>query len=277
VTAVTAPATPVMAAVPSGRAGLRQAVRSEWTKFWTVRSTPISFAATAVAVIGICVLTTATVKVGDTVADPTRRSLIGFLLGQLAIGVLGVLVITAEYSTGTIRATFAAMPRRPVVLMAKVLVFGAVTLVVSEALAFVCFAVGQAILSGTVPTASLGQPGVLRAVVGAGIYLAFLGLFALGIGSVLRHSAGAITTYAGILLVLPLIVQTLPTSVQNAVSRYMPANIGVGVFSVRPHLHVPTRVLEAPAFGPWAGLGVLLAYAAAALVIGGVLLVRRDA
>ena len=214
---------------------------AEWTKLWSVRSTMWTLVATGVAVLGLCALGTGTVNPSEIIDDPTRRSLIGIFLGQLIFGVLGVLVMSAEYGTGTIRATLSAVPRRPVVLTAKVLVFGAVAVVVSEILTFSAFALGQAILSakhavGTkaaaaqraqqlglkIPhniqavlsngSASLGQPGVLRAVVGAGLYLAVLGLLALGLATIIRHTAGAISAFVGVVLVLPLIVQALPSS-----------------------------------------------------------------
>jgi len=267
---------------PAGRAGLRHAARAEWTKLWSVRSTGWSLAVTAVAVIGIGVLATATTAhtwststdLPDKLTfDPTRHSLTGFFLGQLAIGVLGALVVSAEYGTGTIRATLTAIPRRPVVLAAKVLVFGSVALVVSEALAFAAFFIGQAILSGSAPHAVLSQPGVARAVVESGLYLAALGLFALGLATVLRHTAGAITAYVVVLLVLPLIAQAVPAVVRDAVSRYLPANIGLTILSTRP----TARLIGTPTFGPWAGLGILLAYTVVTVVVGGILLVRRDA
>jgi len=264
---------PVVVPVPAGRAGFRHSVGSEWTKFWSVRSTPWSLVATALAIIGICVLGTATTNAHEHLSDPTRRSLIGFFLGQFAIGVLGVLVMSAEYGTGSIYSTLAAMPRRPLVLAAKVVVFGAVALVVSEALAFASFFIGQAILSGTTETAALGDPGVLRAVVGSGLYLALLGLLALGLGTIFRHTAGALSAYVGLVLVLPLIAQALPMSIQEAVSRYLPANIGLVVFSVR----TPGHFFDIPVFNAWAGLALLAGYAAAALAVGWVLMVKRDA
>ncbi|MHB8680899.1 MAG: ABC transporter permease [Acidimicrobiales bacterium] len=284
---------------PPGRVGLRGAVAAEWTKLWSVRSTMWTLVATLVAVVGLGALTTATVGHGDIIDDPTRRSLIGIFLGQLIFGVLGVLVISAEYGTGTIRATLAGVPRRPVVLAAKVLVFGAVAVVVSEVLAFSAFGVGQAILSAKHATgtaavvkahhpgvniphgvlamlssgsASLGQPGVVRAVVGAGLYLAMLGLLALGLATIIRHTAGAISAFAGLVLVLPLIVEALPASISDAVARYLPANIGIVMFSTHG---VPDRV--AHAFSPWAGFGILALYTAIVLGIGCWVLVRRDA
>ncbi|HEX3565038.1 MAG TPA: ABC transporter permease subunit [Acidimicrobiales bacterium] len=295
--------TPVSFEAPStaGRAGLRRAMAAEWTKLWSVRSTTWTLVATVVAVVGLCAISTGTVSATDIIDDPTRRSLIGIFLGQLIFGVLGVLVMSAEYGTGTIRATLSAVPRRPVVLTAKVLVFGAVAVVVSEVLAFSAFAVGQAILSAKhavgssafaaqhaqqlgvkVPhnvqgllstgSASLGQAGVLRAVVGAGLYLAVLGLLALGLATIIRHTAGAISAFVGVVLVLPLIVQALPTSISDAVARYLPANIGLVMFSTNG---LPDRL--GPAFSPWTGFAILVLYTVVILAIGCWVLVRRDA
>ncbi len=299
-TVLAAPA-PFAVRQPSGRVGLRRAMAAEWTKFWSVRSTLWTLVATGVAVVGLSVLSTATVTSTDIIDDPVRRSLIGIFLGQLIFGVLGVLVMSAEYGTGTIRATLSAVPRRPVVLSAKILVFGAVAVVVSEILAFIAFGVGQAILSAKhavgssaivtqraqhlglkLPhevqaslsggSASLGQAGVLRAVVGAGLYLAVLGLLALGLATIIRHTAGAISAFVGVVLVLPLIVQALPMSISNAVARYLPANIGIVMFSTHG---VPDRI--GPAFSPWTGFGLLVLYTVVVLGAGCWVLVRRDA
>jgi hypothetical protein len=301
VTAVVAPVPFSTERLP-GRVGLRRAMAAEWTKLWSVRSTTWTLVATAIAVVGLCALSTGTVSASDFVDDPTRRSLTGIFLGQLIFGVLGVLVISAEYGTGTIRATLAAVPRRPVVLAAKVLVFGAVALVVSEILAFAAFFVGQAILSAKhVPSAaaqltqrahqfgvkvphhlpaylsasgsaSLGQSGVLRAVVGSGLYLAVLGLMALGLATIIRHTAGAISAFVGLVLVLPLIVQALPASISLAMARYLPLNIGLVMFSTN---HVPGDI--GPAFTPWAGFAILVGYTVVLLAVGCWLMVRRDA
>ena len=298
-TAVLEAPTPLAMPQPPGRVGLRRAMAAEWTKLWSVRSTTWTLVATGVAVVGLCILSTATVNSSEIIGDPTRRSLIGIFLGQLIFGVLGVLVMSAEYGTGTIRATLSAVPRRPVVLSAKILVFGAVAVVVSEIFAFSAFAIGQAILSAKksaaaaivqpaqqfgvrIPqsiqaalshgSASLGQPGVLRAVVGAGLYLAVLGLLALGLATIIRHTAGAISAFVGVVLVLPVIVQALPTSISNALARYLPANIGLVMLSTHG---VPDRV--GPAFSPWVGFALLALYTGVVLGIGCWVLVRRDA
>ncbi len=301
-TAVLEAPTPFAMEQVPGRVGLRRAMAAEWTKMWSVRSTMWTLVATGVAVVGLSALSTGTRSATDIVDDPTRLSLIGVFLGQLIFGVLGVLVMSAEYGTGTIRATLAAIPRRPVVLAAKVIVFGGVALVVSEVFTFVAFAMGQAILSARhavgaqaiiaqhshqlgvkVPpivkslvsssgSASLGQPGVLRAVVGAGLYLTVLGLLALGLATIIRHTAGAISAFVGIVLVLPLIVEALPASINDAIARYLPANIGLVLFSTNG---VPDHV--GPAFSPWTGFALLVLYTVIVLGLGCWVLVRRDA
>jgi hypothetical protein len=202
--------------------------------------------------------------------DPTKISLQGLLFSQLVIGVLGVLLVSAEYGTGTIRATLAATPNRPRVLATKAAVFSAVALVVGQLLAFGSFFVGQALLTSPAPHASLSQPGVLRAVIGAGLMIPVLGLFAIGIGSIVRHTAGAITTYVAALLVLPLIVQALPSSVGNAIMKFLPFRISDIMTTVGPGK-------GASAFHPWVGFALVCGYALIALVVGGILMVRRDA
>ena len=250
---------------------------SEWTKLTTVRSTVWTLLATAVVGIGLgAIVTSAQASrwssrslVARAAFDPTRSSLAGLLFAQLAIGVLGILVISAEYSTGTIRATFSAEPRRPLVLAAKVAVFGVVTLIVGEVVSFVAFLLGQRILSGKTPTATLSDPGVLRAVVSGGLYLLALGLLALGLASIIRVTAAAISTFVGILFILPIIADVLPSSFTSDIGRFLPANIGTVMMSGHYHGTDP--------FGPWTSFALLCAYAAVLLVAGGVLLIRRDA
>jgi ABC-type transport system involved in multi-copper enzyme maturation permease subunit len=200
--------------------------------------------------------------------DPTNVSLIGVAFAQLIIGILGVLVMSAEYGTGTIRATLSAAPQRSKVLLAKVTVFVGVALVVSEAVSFLSYLIGQALLKSPVPHTSLGSPGALRAVIGAGLYLSVLGLFSLGLATIIRHTAGAISAFAATLLVLPLVSAALPASIRDDVRKFFPASIGDSMTSLHP---------GASQFSPWTGFALLCVYAAAALIIGGVLLVRRDA
>jgi ABC-type transport system involved in multi-copper enzyme maturation permease subunit len=249
---------------------------SEWTKLRTVRSTMwtlgstvgVGVAASALAMAVISAHWTTESAAARAAFDPVEVSLVGaYLGGALLLGVLGILVVSSEYATGTIRATLAAEPRRPMVLAAKVLVFAAVTLIVSELTAFASFLIGQAFLTSPAPHATLSSPGALRAVAGTGLFLCVAGLFALGIAAVVRHTAGAIGAYVFVLLVLPIIVSALPSSIGNQVARLLPLSVG----SVMTNNSVPN------AFGPWTELAILCGYTAATLVLGAVLLVRRDA
>jgi len=138
--------------------------------------------------------------------------------------------------------------------------------------AFAAFYVGQAILSGSTPTAALSDPGVTRAVVGGGLYLTVLGLLALGLATIIRHTAGAIFTFVSVLLILPLIVSAFPARIGHPIGRYLPAVIGSAMTSTTGRGH-PDFL---PSFPPWTGFGILCAYAAGALLVGGLLMVRRD-
>jgi ABC-2 type transport system permease protein len=260
-----------------GHYGLRGIIASEWTKLRSVRSTVWTLLITGVAGIGIsAIITSATASrwadrspANQATFDPTRSSLAGLLFAQLAIGVLAVLVISAEYSTGTIRATLAAVPRRPLVLSAKVLVFGVLVVLTGEVTSFAAFGVGQKILSGHTPTASLADPDVARAVVGGGLYVTALGLLGLGMAAIIRHAAAAISAFVGVLFILPVITAVLPSSLADDVGRFLPANIGTVMISAHHH--------DTNAFGPWPSFAILAGYAAAALAAGGILLSRRDA
>jgi ABC-type transport system involved in multi-copper enzyme maturation permease subunit len=260
----------------SGRYGLSGLLKSEWTKLRTVRSTIWTLGTTVVLGIGVSIAVTAYTRAhwasmspGDRANfDPVSSSLIGVFIGQLAIGVLGVLVMSAEYGTGTIRATLSATPRRLLVLATKILVFGAVALVVAEVVSFGAFFIGQALLSAPATHATLATPGALRAVAGSGLFIAVLGLFSLGLATVIRHTAGAISAFVGIVLVLPLIVQALPFSLQQDIRRYLPAQISANLISN----HVGPE-----SFSPWVGFAIFCGYTAVLLVISGVLLLRRDA
>lgn len=260
-----------------GHYRFRAVLGAEWIKIVSVRSTVWTLFVTVIIGIGLGAIVasaqaarySARTIAAQQAFDPTRSSLSGILFAQLAIGVLGVLVVSAEYSSGTIRATFSAVPRRPFVLMAKVVLFSAIVFVVGEAVSFVAFLIGQAILSGETPTASLSDSSALRAVIGAGLYLVALGLFALGLATIIRHTAASISAFVGSLFVLPIIAAVLPSSFSDDVSRFLPEQIGTVMTTAHYHGTDP--------FGPWTGFGLLCAYALAALIIGGVLLVRRDA
>ena len=259
--------------LPPGRYGISGLLRAEWTKLRTVRSTMWTLAVTVVLGIGISVLSAAETRAHWTPSnavgfDPISTSLIGVFVGQFTIGVLGVLAMSAEYSTGTIRATFSAAPRRPSVLAAKAIVFGTTALLVSEIVSFASFFLGQALLTAPAIHATISSPGALRAVFGSGLYLCLLGLLALGLATIIRHTAGAISAFVGILLVLPIVVQALPNSISLDMRRFLPDRIGAAIITLNNGPY---------SFSPWTGMLVLCAYATALLIIGGVLLVGRDA
>jgi hypothetical protein len=258
-----------------GGYGFRSVARMEWLKLRTVRSTAWILLVFAVGLIGLAILVLshqhwATMSAADRASfDPTEQSFAGLAIGQLAFGVLGVLVVTSEFSSGMIRATFAAVPRRPLLLAAKAAVAGAVTLVAGEILAFAAFAVGEAVLRSPAPYATLGQPGVLRAVLMAGAYPALIALVGIGLGAIIRHTAGAICAVVGMLFVLPLILLPLGTSIQNSVGQFMPMLIAENsLTAVKPVAH---------SLSPGLGFAMLCVYAVAALAAGGWALARRDA
>jgi ABC-2 type transport system permease protein len=249
---------------------------AEWTKLRSLRSSGWTLGAMVVASIGLAILIAAsdahgynTLSAADKAGwDPTNESLAGTIFGQLAIAVFGVLAITGEYASGTIRSSIAAEPRRTPLLVAKALVYGGVALVAGEFISLLAFFVGQPIIARHAPHASIGQPGVLRAVLFAGVYLALICLISLGIATLLRHTAGAITAVVALLLVLPPLTSALPGSIQNSVGKFLPMQIGGN--SMAAVERVPH------ALSPVAGFAMLSLYALVALGVAGWALVRRD-
>jgi ABC-2 type transport system permease protein len=264
--------TPALTRVRAGRYGFRQAARMEWIKLRSLRSTTWVLLATLVGMIAIGILVMANTRAPATAADratydPTNNVLAGLALGQLLIGVLGVLVMTGEYSSGAIRSTLAAIPNRPLLLAAKGAVLGVVTLAIGEAVSFVAFLAGRAVLAPGVPRPSFGDPGVLRAVAMSGVYLCLVGLIGLGLGAITRHTAGGIGALVGVLYVVPLLVVGITRGPQ--VAKYFPTYIAANSMGVaRP---------VAQMLSPWAGFALLWLYTAAVLGAGGWLLARRDA
>jgi len=198
--------------------------------------------------------------------NPLDLSIIGVQIAQLAIGVLGVLVITAEYSTGMIRASMTAVPRRLPVLWGKTVVYAAVTLALMTPAILIAFFVSQAILSRRNIDTAFTAAGVPRVVLGAGLYLLVIGLFGLGLGAIVRNTAGGIALFAGLLFVLPPLMNVLPASWNASASPYVPLQAGQALL----------RLHQGDQLAPWSGFGVLCAYTAAALAIAALLLRRRD-
>jgi ABC-2 type transport system permease protein len=265
------------AALPS-QLGVSQArvVRSEWTKLWSLRSTRWSLLVSVVGMAGLGILVSAVQMAHWNQMDPHDRatfnpvdvSLGGWHLAQLAIGVLGVLLISGEYSTGQIRSTFAAVPRRLPVLWAKVGVYATLTFVLMLAASFVAFLVSQPILRSHHVQTTLSSPHVLRAVIGAALFLTVTGLMGVSLGALVRNTAGGIAAFAGLMFVLPGITAILPNSWGDSIDPYLPLSAGTDILAIHP---------DPNALSAWTGFLLFLGYALATLAVSAVLLVRRDA
>ncbi|MHB8643458.1 MAG: ABC transporter permease [Gaiellaceae bacterium] len=266
--------------IHTGRVTQMRVAWSEWTKLRTLRSTRYALLAGVAMTIGFAIIPALvnasrwnTMSAIDRATfHPLETSLIGVRIAQLAIGVLGALVISGEYSTGMIRSTFTAVPKRLPVLWAKAGVFGLVTLVLAVPSTLIAFFAAQAILKGHSLNGhdialSISDPGVARAVLGGALYLTLIGLFGLGLGAILRNTAAAISAFAGILFVLPPLMNVLPSSWNNAISPYLPSNAGGAIMQTGS----PANTLA-----PWTGLGLLAGYVAITIALAAVQLRRRD-
>ncbi len=252
-------------------------IHSEWIKFRTVRSTVTGLATLIVLTLGIGVIICLAIKAhwGDPgshfdhlLFDPTSVSLGGLFLAQFAAGAVGIITITSEYNTGSIRTTLSAVPHRARLVVAKTVVLFASLTVIGEVVVFAAFTIGQAIFRGTVPTASFNQAGVLRAVLMAGLYVALLTVLGLGIGLILRTTAFSIIVFTTLLLILPIIVNFLPSSLKDGINKFLPANLGSAMYAPLP---------TAQNFSWGVATLVLLSYVAVVIVVGTVLMQRRDA
>lgn len=248
-------------------------LRSEWIKLRTLRSTVIVLALTVVGVVGLGLLIAAVTRhnfasggLADRQFNAIDRVLGGVHIAQLTVGVLGVLVITGEYSTGMIRATLGAVPTRLPVLWAKLAVFALVVFAVCLPASFVAFLAGQAIL-GT-HGVSLSTPGALRAVFGVALYLTVVGLLGVAFGFVIRSTAGGIAALFGVLLVLPGLSNLLPSSWQSSVMPYLPSNAGEALYTQRA---------DHAMMHPWAGFALFVGYLVVAVAVAAYTLRRRDA
>jgi hypothetical protein len=251
-------------------------VLSEWTKFRSLRSTRWSLLVAVLLGIGFPLIAATVTGVRwshmsleDQLArQPLDIALIGVRIAQLALGVLGVLVISGEYSTGMIRASMGAVPKRLPVLWAKVAVFGAASFVLAVPIVLAAFFGTQWILAQHhILQISFSDPGVARTVLGGALYLTVMGVFALALGAITRNTAGGIAVFAGIVFVIPPLMFVLPLSWNQAISKYLPSNAGVDVFQLYHGSHD---------LGPWSGFGLFCGYTAIAIAIAAVLLVRRD-
>jgi ABC-2 type transport system permease protein len=264
------------------RAGVVQALRAEWIKLRTVRSTLWSLLTLVLISLLFTALATwesetAGSAPGHPDSDVVLNSLAGIWFGLIALVALAVLAITSEYSTGLIRTTLAANPRRRTVLLTKSAVVATVAFVVGLATSIACFLVGQPILRGNgfnaengYPTASLADGAALRAIVGTAVCMALLAVLALGVGAILRHTAGALTVVLTLLLAPVIAIGFLPENLAEQLEKLAPLSAGLAVQQT-------VELEDMIPLGPWAGLGVVGAYAVAALLLALVLIGRRDA
>jgi ABC-type transport system involved in multi-copper enzyme maturation permease subunit len=251
-------------------------VRSEWLKFRSVRSSIVGVVLTLVLTIGLAALVTwlirrnwATTSVlTKATFDPVQTSLVGVILAQFAIGVIGALFVTSEYSSGSMRTTLTAVPKRVELMLGKLIVLIASIFVLSEFCCFVSFLLGQKIFSGVVPTASLSNSSDLRAVIFSGVYLTLFAALSFGLGIIIRHSGASICAIVGILLIVPLIFDFLPQNVREAGDKFLPSELG--------------NVMSSPSlvshdFGVWTSVILLVVYAVVSVGVGISLFTKRDA
>jgi ABC-2 type transport system permease protein len=266
-----------LVAARAGGAALPRALRSEWTKLRTLRSTAWTVAATVVLAVGFAALLSLAgarkyaglAPAGRPSFDPAAVSLSWHVLAQLAVAVLGVLAVTGEYATGMIAGSLTAVPRRGRLLIAKAVVPTALALVVGEICGFAGFFVGQAVLADRgVPHVGLGDPGVLRAVIGAGLYLAVIALLGVAVGTLVRATAGAVALMVAGTLLVPVFTPALPDSWARVVGTVWPTMAGERIMTVRPDPHL---------LGPWTGFGLFCAAVAGVLACAYAAFEARDA
>ncbi|MFE4667209.1 ABC transporter permease [Streptomyces sp. NPDC056716] len=265
------------AARPRYRVTGRRVLHSEWAKLWSLRSTWITLGLALLFLVAFGLISASRYQSGEgpgqqdqEFADATAVSLSLFGMGfaQLALGVLGVLVTAGEYSTGMIRSTLAAVPRRLPVLWSKAAVYGLVALIVGTLGGFTAFLIGNAILSGTPAAMSLSDPGVVRSLLGAGLYLGLVGVLGAALGSLLRSVAGGISVLVATMMLIPGLISLLPSSWQDNISPYLPSNAGEAMFALT---HDSTML------SPTSGMLVFLGWTALALAGAALRLTRSDA
>ena len=259
-----------------GRVTQARVIVSEWTKLHSLRSTRWSLFVAVVLTIGLPALFAAVTSSHWGHMNPHERAdrhpldiaLAGVNLSQLAIGVLGVLVITGEYATGMIRASFTAVPKRLPVLWAKIVVFAVVSFVLMLPSVLLAFWVSQSILHN-IPELQTGlsAPGVTRSVIGGAVYLTLFGVFCMAMGAIVRNTAGGIASFVALFFVIPPLLNVFPTSWQNAINPWIPDSAFRSIFQLTHGSH---------SLSPAGGLAVSLGYVAFAVAVAAVLLVRRD-
>jgi len=270
--------TPPPTAAPELKVTGRRVLRSEWAKLWSLRSTWITlplgllflFAVGIIAALRYRSMSGSGQPMDPDFVDATAYSLalFGLPFALIALGVLGVLTTSGEYTTGMIRSTLAAVPRRLPVLWSKAAVYGVIAFIVAIAGAAVAFAVSSATLSGTAAAVSLSDDGVVRGLLGAGIYLGLVGVIGVALGALLRSTAGGISALVGSFLLVPGLMSLLPASWRTDITPYLPSNAGESIFALQHN---------AGSLSAGAGLLVLLGWTALALGGAAYRLVRSDA
>ncbi|MGW9137353.1 ABC transporter permease [Streptomyces sp. NPDC055681] len=256
----------------------RGVLRSEWTKFWSLRSSWITLAASVLILLVLGSIAAFTYSPDGAglggppgtdigTSDAISLALTGASFASLIVGVLGVLMSAGEYGTGMVRSTFAAVPRRLPVLWSKATVIGPLVMIVTTVGSLAAFAIGTVGLNGEKIALSLGDDGVLRSLVGAGIYFGLVAMLGVALGSLIRSTAGGIASLAGILLILPSLASLLPDSLYDSISPYFPSNAGSAIYS----LHEGANSLS-----PGAGLAVFAAWVALAMVGAAIRLKETD-
>jgi ABC-2 type transport system permease protein len=268
-----APATPdPRFDVASEPVNLRRAITAEWIKFRTLRSTLAVLAAAVIGMLLVALLVAYNTRhIGSNIQPDDvlpSSTLQGYYLGQLLIGALGVLFVSGEYSTGMIRSTLAAVPKRLPVLWAKLIVFVAVTASSMIAISLVAFVAAQGLISHYRTGYSLGDPGALRVVIGTGVYLTLVGVLGAMIGWIVRSTPGSLVAYIALILVIPVIFGNVLGTWGKNIAQYLPSMAG-GSF-IR-------SLRESPSLSPWTGLAVFVAWVIVAIAIAAVVLRRRDA
>ena len=250
----------------------RRVLRSEWSKFWSLRSSWITLAASVAVLIAFGVIAAGVYRPGSahssgSSADPVGLALVGASIAGLIVGVLGVLMSAGEYGTGMVRSTYVAVPRRWPVLASKSAVIGSLVLVLTTVGALVAFLAGAVSLHGDGVALTLGDHGVLRSLVGAGVYLGLFAVFGVALGSLIRSTSGGIAALVGIMMLLPGLAALLPGSMQDALKAYFPGNAGSSIYSLHQAAHT---------LSPGAGLAVFAGWVALALTAAAIRLRRTD-
>jgi ABC-type transport system involved in multi-copper enzyme maturation permease subunit len=276
--AVAAPAAPApVAARPALKVTQGRVLLSEFTKFRSLRSTLYTLLTAVVLMIGIGALFSAvtasqyhTFSAADKAAfNPVTTSLQGTVFAVVAFGVLGVLMISGEYTTGMIRSSLTAVPRRLPVLWGKLAMFAGTIFSVSLVASFISFFLGQALLNSHHLGVSITAPGALRSVIGAALYVTVAGLIGVALGTLFRNTAAGIATFAGAFFVIPPLAGLLPSSVSNHLTPYLPSNAGGALWGGAADVH--------NALSPWTGFALLCGYAVVLIAAAAWRLRRSDA